>query len=262
MGFFKLIVLQTLCTVVWSQAYNGQATPNYRVLGIVNPPFINAADSSGEFSGVTIDLLDAMAAAGRFTYTFSLHTDSSYGRVLPNGTTTGALGQLVANNTDIAALDASVTQARESVVDFLIPFYQSQTRIVVNVADNFAHIKYAVFAESTIASYLQTSKIPRDQAIWANIQANLPGSLVANDAAGIALVLQGGYAYLLDTPDSQLRVREHPGVLALRPEIILTKYYAFAVQQGSPIRESLNLAYLSVLESGRVQQLSEQNFPH
>jgi len=259
-----LVVTAIVSSVCSSSSSAGTPIPNLKIIGVVHPPFLNAADANGNFSGFIIDLLKAMGKAGSFTFDFSIQADGNQGTRLDNGTTTGALDRLVKKEFDVEAVDFTISEARDTAVDFLHPFYQTQNRVLVNVADaasNFTNVKYLVFS-STVQKWLQTATVdPRLVAINANVQANLPESKVSSIAAGVALVLKGGYALVLDLPDGYFAVKANPGKLKLTNDVLLTKFFGFAVQQGSPYTENLNLAFETVMESGTYQQLLDKHIP-
>jgi ABC-type amino acid transport substrate-binding protein len=258
MMLYTLLAAALVSSAYAASSYGGGPIPHLKVAGIVNPPFLNAADSSGKFSGFIAELWAAIAEAGSFTYDFSVQPDNAYGDVRQDGSITGLLARIASKEIDVGAADFTITQGREKVFDYMHPFYRSQNRVIVNPADT-GSINYLVRPDFTTLEWLRTATAdPKIVAIQANIQANLPGSQVASYDAGIQQVLKGGYGLLIDLPDGNRLVKANPGKLKLRDDVLFTKYFAFVLQQGSPLLENLNLAYENVCESGQYQLLLDK----
>lgn len=230
---------------------------NLKITGILANGFL-AQDANGKFSGFIPDLLALVAADCKFKYTLSLQADGKYGEVDANGVASGLVGTVQSGNADVGAADLTQTSNRLQAVDFTSPFYPSQTRILCNKNDDPTKIHYLVIGDTAAAiiGFLQASKNPRDQAILADINAN--NGKVASSAEGISKVLAGGFCYVSETPELTLAVKANPDKLVLRNDILVERFYAFAVKKESPLRRFLDACILRVSESAQVQDLINQ----
>lgn len=76
---------------------------------------------------------------------------------------------------------------------------------------------------------MQNSVLPEVKAIWANVQT--VGAIVNGSDAGLALVRQGGWAFVGENIMMKPTLDASNGQLVIRHSI-QTQYYAFAVQKG------------------------------
>ncbi|CAH3162257.1 unnamed protein product [Pocillopora meandrina] len=104
-----------------------------RVVVVENAPFImkNEDGTIPHYKGYCIDLLDELAKNLKFTYEIYLSPDGMYGAELENGTWNGMIGELVGKRADIAVASLTVTESREKIVDFSIPYMYYSREILV-----------------------------------------------------------------------------------------------------------------------------------
>ncbi|XP_074099240.1 glutamate receptor ionotropic, kainate 2 isoform X2 [Cotesia typhae] len=96
------------------------------------PPWIMKVDDmaskgvmiEGEkYEGYAVDLITEMAEILKFKFTFQFVPDKQFGVQDPNTKQwNGMIGQLLNREADLAVCDFTITKARESVVDFTMPF--------------------------------------------------------------------------------------------------------------------------------------------
>jgi len=255
----EIVFLAVCVGALNAQAYGssgnvGNDFSNLKIVSILSNGFL-AKDANGKFSGFIPELLDLVAADCNFKYTLSVQADGKYGEVDANGVASGLVGTVASGNADVGAADLTETSNRLQAVDFTSPFYPSQTRILCNKNDDQSKVHYLVIGNTATAtiSFLQASKNPRDQAIMADINAN--NGKVANGAEAIKKVLAGGFCYVSETPELTLAVKANPDKLVLRNEILVERFFAFAVKKESPLRRILDACILHVSESAQVQDL-------
>jgi len=255
----EIVFLAVCIGALNAQAYGGYGNvgndfSNLKITGVLADGFL-AKDANGKFTGFIPDLLDLVAADCNFKYTLSLQADGVYGQVDANGMASGLVGAVQSGNADVGAADLTETSNRLQAVDFTTPVYPSQTRILCNKNDDPTKIHYLVIGDTAIATigFLQASKNPRDQAIMADINAN--NGKVANPAEGISKVLAGGFCFVSDTPSLTLAVKANPNKLVLRDDILVERFFAFAVKKESPLRRILDACILHVSESAQLQDL-------
>ncbi|KAK2553030.1 Glutamate receptor ionotropic [Acropora cervicornis] len=88
-------------------------------------PFVMAVkekDGSISYEGYCIDLLNKLAENLHFSYEIHTSPDEVYGTELPNGSWNGLIGELINQRADIAVADLTITERREKVVDFTMPY--------------------------------------------------------------------------------------------------------------------------------------------
>ena len=76
-----------------------------------------------KFSGFEIMKVDALASLLNFTYSIIEPPDGQWGRVGPDGLWTGLIGHALYEHTNWSMGMISLTQEREAVIDFCVPFY-------------------------------------------------------------------------------------------------------------------------------------------
>ncbi|CAH3015261.1 unnamed protein product, partial [Porites evermanni] len=79
-------------------------------------------DGTESFKGYCMDLLDELARILKFSYEIYTSPDGLYGAETENGSWNGMIGELIRKNADMIISDLTVTESREEVVDFSIPF--------------------------------------------------------------------------------------------------------------------------------------------
>ena len=98
------------------------------VVTVPNKPFVsfisNSDRQSGyeQYQGFCVDLLESLSNIAGFKYHLKLADDRKYGTLLPNGSYSGMVGEIVDGRADLAMGDLTVTAGREEAIDFSIPF--------------------------------------------------------------------------------------------------------------------------------------------
>ncbi|XP_048417579.1 probable glutamate receptor isoform X1 [Stegostoma tigrinum] len=106
-----------------------------RVTTILQSPFIMAKPSGG-FEGFCIDLLQIFAERLKLRYEIKLVKDGFYGRRLENGKWTGMLGELMAEEADVAIAPLTITMERERAFSFTRPFMSVGISILIRKDSN------------------------------------------------------------------------------------------------------------------------------
>ncbi|XP_022787722.1 glutamate receptor 4-like isoform X2 [Stylophora pistillata] len=96
-----------------------------RAVVLMDSPFImRVKNENGGFSfeGYCIDLLNELARNLKFTYELYLSPDGKYGTENEDGTWNGMMNEIVNERADMIVAALTITESREKVVDFSIPF--------------------------------------------------------------------------------------------------------------------------------------------
>ncbi|PFX27300.1 Glutamate receptor 4 [Stylophora pistillata] len=97
----------------------------FRIVVIKAAPFMmSRTEENGEvvYTGYCIDLLNELARNLKFTYEIYFTPDGFYGAETDNGTWNGIIGELLYKHADMAVADLTITEHRETVVDFTVPY--------------------------------------------------------------------------------------------------------------------------------------------
>ena len=94
----------------------------YNVGALPYAPFL-MKNKEGNFSGSEIMQVDALATLFNFTYDIIEPPDGEWGRMTPDGLWTGLIGHALYGHTNWSMGLIAVTQERESVIDFCVPFF-------------------------------------------------------------------------------------------------------------------------------------------
>ncbi|EEC19130.1 EAA5, putative, partial [Ixodes scapularis] len=100
---------------------------------VLHKPFVivnNDEDGSPKFSGFCVDLLQELSAMLDFKYELHASYDGRYGSLQEDGQWNGMVGELTNGNADLAMADLTITEQRERVVDFTLPFMSTGLAIV------------------------------------------------------------------------------------------------------------------------------------
>ncbi|XP_078384348.1 glutamate receptor 4-like isoform X2 [Oculina patagonica] len=79
-------------------------------------------DGSFSYHGYCIDLLNELARNPKFTYDIYTSPDGLYGGETENGTWNGVIGELISKRAEIGVAGLTITERREDVVDFSVPY--------------------------------------------------------------------------------------------------------------------------------------------
>ncbi|XP_064083570.1 probable glutamate receptor isoform X1 [Macrobrachium nipponense] len=94
--------------------------------GVWNPWVLMEHDQQGRLvksTGIFIEFMDMFAQKLNFTYSLVEAADGEWGRILPNGSTTGMIGLCHRREVDMALGPFSITYLRSLIIDFSVPVY-------------------------------------------------------------------------------------------------------------------------------------------
>ncbi|RMX49451.1 hypothetical protein pdam_00013352 [Pocillopora damicornis] len=115
-------ISQNLVTPLGAGSLEGR---RLRVVVAESAPFMmSRKKENGEvfYTGYCIDLLNELVRNLKFTYEIYFTPDGFYGAETDNGTWNGIIGELLYKNADMAVADLTITEHRETVVDFTVPY--------------------------------------------------------------------------------------------------------------------------------------------
>jgi len=95
----------------------------YRVVTVVQPPFMHWNETTKKYEGYCADLIEELTHIMDFEYEIYEAPDKTYGRMDENEDWNGLIGELVNKKADMAVAALSVMAERENVVDFTVPYY-------------------------------------------------------------------------------------------------------------------------------------------
>ncbi|XP_015112728.1 glutamate receptor ionotropic, kainate 2 [Diachasma alloeum] len=89
------------------------------------------------YEGYAIDLIDELSQLLKFKYQFELVPDNEYGKEDPDTRQwNGLIGRLLRREADLAICDLTITKARETAVDFTMPFMDLGISILFAKSEN------------------------------------------------------------------------------------------------------------------------------
>ncbi|XP_074654246.1 glutamate receptor ionotropic, kainate 3-like [Tubulanus polymorphus] len=116
-----------------------------------------------------------------------------------------------------------------------------------------SNIKYGVVRSGAIRTFFENSDIPFYKLVAQN------WTLVDSPEEGFRRMSEGGYAFITDSTLIDYMRSFNCDYLSVG-EILDTRYYAFAVPHGSPLREKLNKVLLLLAENGHLDLLYHNYF--
>ncbi|XP_065293844.1 glutamate receptor ionotropic, kainate 2-like [Dermacentor albipictus] len=95
-----------------------------RVLSVAVSPFmmVDVVDGKNVYSGFCVDLLDKLSAEMDFKYELHVVADGRRGSQNDSGHWDGMIGEVIAGKADLALADLTITEPRERVIDFTLPY--------------------------------------------------------------------------------------------------------------------------------------------
>lgn len=95
-----------------------------RVLSVAVSPFMMVKEVDGKtvYSGFCVDLLDKLSAELDFKYELHVMEDGKRGAQNGSGHWDGMIGEVIAGRADLALADLTITEMRERVIDFTLPY--------------------------------------------------------------------------------------------------------------------------------------------
>ncbi|XP_071536863.1 glutamate receptor ionotropic, delta-2-like [Panulirus ornatus] len=81
-------------------------------------------------SGIDFNVLNTLSENLNFTYQLVLPLDGKWGGPQPDNTITGLIGMVARHEAHTAICELTITDIRETVVDFTVPYYMESTTLV------------------------------------------------------------------------------------------------------------------------------------
>merc|ERR1719500_1160395 len=222
-----------------------------------------AQTGNAKYEGYLLDLVTVLAARLNFDFTLSLVGDGRYGTYdETTGQWTGMIGEVISGAADMAVVDMTITSARERVVDFSVPFmHVGITALYKNTGRHVSlddllqspNVQLGVFCCGSSAQFFKSSQVPAYQQLYQAMLSD-PAGLPVSNAAGVARVRAGGYAYFLESSSAEYHTSTDCGLVTVGG-LLDSKGHGIVLPQGSENREELNLALLSLREEGVLDSL-------
>uniref|UniRef100_A0A3P9ACM9 Glutamate receptor n=1 Tax=Esox lucius TaxID=8010 RepID=A0A3P9ACM9_ESOLU len=130
----------------------------------------------------------------------------------------------------------------------------------VDSADDIAKqtkIEYGVVKDGATMSFFKKSKVSTFEKMWAFMSSKQSTSLVKSIEDGIQRVLKSDYALLMESTTIDYITRRNCNLTQVGG-IIDSKGYGIGTPMGSPYRDKVTIAILSILEDGRLHMLKEK----
>ncbi|XP_074509205.1 glutamate receptor ionotropic, kainate 3 [Sebastes fasciatus] len=130
----------------------------------------------------------------------------------------------------------------------------------VDSADDIAKqtkIEYGVVKDGATMTFFKKSKVSTFEKMWAFMSSKPSTSLVKSIEDGIQRVLKSDYALIMESTTIDYITRRNCNLTQVGG-IIDSKGYGIGTPLGSPYRDKITIAILSILEDGRLHMLKEK----
>ncbi|KAI7806120.1 putative glutamate receptor ionotropic, partial [Triplophysa rosa] len=130
----------------------------------------------------------------------------------------------------------------------------------VDSADDLAKqtkIEYGVVKDGATISFFKKSRVSTFEKMWAFMSSRQSTSFVKSIEDGIQRVLKSDYALLMESTTIEYVTRRNCNLTQVGG-IIDSKGYGIGTPKGSPYRDKITIAILSILEDGRLHMLKEK----
>ncbi|XP_034467292.1 glutamate receptor ionotropic, kainate 3 [Hippoglossus hippoglossus] len=130
----------------------------------------------------------------------------------------------------------------------------------VDSADDIAKqtkIEYGVVKDAATMSFFKKSKVSTFEKMWAFMSSRPSTSLVKSIEDGIQRVLKSDYALIMESTTIDYITRRNCNLTQVGG-LIDSKGYGIGTPLGSPYRDKITIAILSILEDGRLHMLKEK----
>ncbi|KAJ8336852.1 hypothetical protein SKAU_G00380720 [Synaphobranchus kaupii] len=130
----------------------------------------------------------------------------------------------------------------------------------VESADDLAKqtkIEYGVVKDGATMTFFKKSKVSTFEKMWAFMSSKQNTALVKSNEEGIQRVLKSDYALLMESTTIEYVTRRNCNLTKIGGSID-SKGYGIGTPMGSPYRDKVTIAILSVLEDGRLHMLREK----
>ncbi|KAG5271421.1 hypothetical protein AALO_G00179560 [Alosa alosa] len=130
----------------------------------------------------------------------------------------------------------------------------------VDSADDLAKqtkIEYGVVRDGATMTFFKRSRVSTFEKMWAFMSSRQSTSLVKSIEDGIQRVLKSDYALLMESTTIDYVTRRNCNLTKVGG-IIDSKGYGIGTPKGSPYRDKVSIAILSIMEDGRLHMLKEK----
>ncbi|XP_056300418.1 glutamate receptor ionotropic, kainate 3 [Pseudoliparis swirei] len=130
----------------------------------------------------------------------------------------------------------------------------------VDSADDIAKqtkIEYGVVKDGATMTFFKKSKVSTFEKMWAFMSSKPSTSLVKSIEDGIQRVLKSDYALIMESTTIDYITKRNCNLTQVGG-IIDSKGYGIGTPVGSPYRDKITIAILSILEDGRLHMLKEK----
>ncbi len=207
------------------------------------PPFEIGTPENGNFGGFDKDLMDAIAAKLGLKPTYQNSDFDTIFRDLASG------------QFDIVAAAATITPAREKVVDFSHPYYEAQQALVVASGSDIASTDD--LSGKIVGA--QQGTTGQDYAKNQTDAGEVRGFQKGADA--LAAVTTGQVdAAIVDQPFAADAVDKQGGGIEIAQVIPTDEVYGFPVAPGNPLGDDVNKAIDELINDGTINDLYQKYF--
>ena len=168
----------------------------------------------------------------------------------------------------IATGPLTITDARETVVDFTIPFMTFRSsavirkpkrgkRIRIRSAHDLlkSHMPYGVIQNSITQKQFMATWNATYRQMWGKMATTWPSTFVQSTQEGVERASRERYAFILDSPAAEYIAGRKPCNLYTIEPFLDLKHYAFAVKKGNRLKDLLN-AELRAMQANQELQLT------
>ncbi|KAJ8405083.1 hypothetical protein AAFF_G00330040 [Aldrovandia affinis] len=118
-------------------------------------------------------------------------------------------------------------------------------------------IEYGVVKDGATMTFFKKSKVSTFEKMWAFMSSKQNTALVKSNDEGIQRVLKSDYALLMESTTIEYVTRRNCNLTQVGGAID-SKGYGIGTPMGSPYRDKVTIAILSILEDGRLHMLKEK----
>jgi len=198
----------------------------------------------GKYTGFDVELWEAIAKRIDAEYTL---VPMDFNGLIP-GLTTG--------NLDVVLAAIFIKSEREKAIDFSHPYFRAGLKVMVPIENTDIHgpedLKGKVVAVKT-----GTATVDYVNTLGAKKLTKFPNI----DQAYLEVVTGGADAAMHDTPNVLYYIKTAgKGRVKAVGADVKAAYYGIGFQQGSPLRDKVNVALLQMMEDGEYDQLYQKWF--
>ena len=206
------------------------------------PPFEIGTPEGGDFSGFDKDLMDAIAEKLGLEPTYQ---NSSFDTIFRDV----ASGQF-----DVVAAAATITPAREKVVDFSRPYYEAQQALVVPEGSDITST--ADLGGMVVGAQQGTTgqTLAEDETDAGEVRGFSKGA----DALA-AVTTEQVDAAIVDQPFAADAVEKQGGI-EIAQEISTDEVYGFPTAPGNPLHDAIDEAIGELIDDGTMDELYQEYF--